>query len=254
MKHQESKANRGAVPPQHLARLWRLSPQERRGRPARLTLDLVVRHAVDLADAGGLDAVTIPKVAKAIGCSTMAIYRHVSSKGELLALMTDLAAGVPPDDVTRGAWRDDLRAWAEALYAVVSAHPWITRVPINGPPPGPGHMAWLDAALRTLRSTSLRPADKVAIVTLVSGYVHQAVRLATDHTAAMGDDPAGAYEAYGEALGELVQPSRFPDAAQLFTTASFAPEPVEDYHFHFGLDLILDGIVHANANPGKDGP
>lgn len=240
-------------PPQHLARLWRLAPQERRGRPARLTLDLVVGHAVDLANTGGLGAVTIPKVAKSIGCSTMAIYRHVSSKDELLVLMTDLAAGAPPDDLTKGRWRDDLRAWAEALYAVVRAHPWITRVPIKGPPSGPGHIAWLDAALRTLRSTSLCLTDKVAVITLVSGYVHQAVRLASDHAAGM-DGPAGAHQAYGEALGELVSPSRFPDAAQIFAAASFTPKPVGDHDFHFGLELILDGIDRANANAGKDAP
>lgn len=252
MRHQKASESTAAAVPPHLARLWRLSPSERRGRPARLTLDLVVGHAVELADAAGLEAVTIPKVAETVGCSTMALYRHVSSKDELLVLMTDLAASVPPDHLTSDRWRDGLKAWAEALYAVVSAHPWITRVPINGPPSGPGHIAWLDAALRTLRETSLRPTDKVSVVTLVSGYVHQAVRLAVDHATTVEDDPDGVYQAYGAALAELVQPSRFPDAAQVFTTESLAPETgpsetVGDYHFRFGLELILDGIERKNA-------
>jgi len=216
-----------------------------------LTLDLVVSHAVDLADAAGLDAVTIPKVAEAVGCSTMALYRHVSSKDELLILMTDLAAGVPPKNLTSDRWRNGLKAWAEALYAAVSAHPWITQAPISGPPSGPGHIAWLDAALRTLRETSLRPTDKVTVVTLISGYVHQAVRLAVDH-AAVDDDPDGAYQTYAAALAELVEPSLFPDAAQVFTAESLTPdtspsESVGDYHFHFGLELILNGVERKNA-------
>lgn len=234
----------------HLARLWRLSAPERRGRPARLTLDRVVSHAVELADTGGLKAVTIPRVAKAAGCSTMALYRHVSSKDELLVLMTDMAAGTPPDDAMTGtaeSWRDGLRAWAEALYTVVSNHPWIPHVPIGGPPSGPGHMAWLDAALRTLRGATLHQGDKVAVVTVVAGYVHQAVRLATDHAAAMGDDPTEGYRSHGAALADLVQPSRFPDAAEIFAAGSIAPTPVDDYHFSFGLDLLLDGIERLSV-------
>jgi len=242
----------------HLARLWRLSAPERRGRPARLTLDRVVSHAVELADAGGLKAVTIPRVAKAAGCSTMALYRHVSSKDELLVLMTDMAAGAPPDDATTGttgSWRDGLRAWAEALYTVVSNHPWIPHVPIGGPPSGPGHMAWLDAALRTLRGATLHDGEKVAVVTVVAGYVHQAVRLATDHTAAMGDDPAEGYRSHGAALAELVRPSRFPDAAEIFAagSGSIAPTPVGDYHFSFGLDLLLDGIERLSVKSDARG-
>lgn len=235
------------VPPK-LARLWRLPSTERRGRPAALSVDLVVRHAVGLADSVGLEGVTIPKVAAAVGCSTMALYRHVSSKDELLVLMTDLAAGEAPDiDTEVDAWRQGLRAWARALYAVTSAHPWITRVPISGPPSGPAHMAWLDAALHTLRGTGLGWAEKVGVVTLTSGYVHQAVRLATDHEAALAAQPAEAYRAYGESLAELVDPARFPDAAQLFAAqvfagAEFESDPVGQFHFTFGLELILDGV------------
>ncbi len=248
MSDQKAGGENRVTPPPYLARLWRVPPPERRGRPARLTLDRVVDRAVDLADAGGLEAVTIPKVATAVGCSTMALYRHVSSKDELLVLMTDFAAGSPPDGIT-APWRDGLRAWAEALYGVVSAHPWIPHVPINGPPSGPSHMAWLDAALRTLRDTTLGPRDRVAIVTLLAGYVHQSVRLATDHRAAIGDDQTGAYHAYGAALAELVQPDRFPDAAAIFTGPTFT-ESIADYHFHFGLELVLDGIERRNAEHG----
>lgn len=246
MRHQKTPGQE-FEPSLHLTRLWRLSSRERRGRPARLTLDRVVSHAVDLADAGGLKAVTIPHVAEAVGCSTMALYRHVSSKDELLVLMTDMAAGAPPDDASEGSWREGLRAWAEALYTVVGTHPWIPHVPINGPPSGPGHMSWLDAALRTLRGTAMPLSDKVAIVTVVAGYVHQAVRLATDHAAGMGDGPAQGYEADGAALVELVRPSQFPDAAEIFDTQSSAPEPPSAYHFDFGLELILDGIERRNA-------
>lgn len=232
------------TPPQ-LARLWRLPSPERRGRPARLTLDLVVRCAVELADAGGLEAVTIPKVARAAGCSTMALYRHVSSKDELLVLMTDLAAGMPPVELgrhTENPWRAGLQAWAEALYSVVSAHPWIPHVPIGGPPSGPSHMAWLDAALHLLDDAPLSLAAKVATTTLIAGHVHQAVRLAAGAAATPDAPSSDGMEDRGKALARLVTSSQFRHASAIFTDPSFATQPADDDDFHFGLGLILDGV------------
>ena len=87
----------------------------RRGRPAALDVDGVVKAAVALADRDGLAGVTLPRIAKALGCSAMALYRYVGSKEALWALMCDLAIGAPPP-IRRvpGEWREGLRQWAAA--------------------------------------------------------------------------------------------------------------------------------------------
>lgn len=79
--------------PVGLARLWRLPTESRLGRPAELDVEQVVRAAVELADRDGLAGVTLAKVAKELGYTTMSLYRHVGSKEELLVLMGDAATG-----------------------------------------------------------------------------------------------------------------------------------------------------------------
>jgi TetR/AcrR family tetracycline transcriptional repressor len=89
-----------------------------------LTTESVVDAALRLADEGGIDAVSIRRLASALEVTPMAIYRHVRDKGHLLDLMADRLIGqlalAPPDAST---WQDALRGVAESLLAVVQAHP-----------------------------------------------------------------------------------------------------------------------------------
>ncbi|MEU6860808.1 TetR/AcrR family transcriptional regulator [Glycomyces sp. NPDC046736] len=232
--------------PIELARLWRLPSQTRLGRPARLDVDAVVDAAVALADQGGLAEVTLPKVAEALGVTKMSLYRHVGSKDELIALMED---GVgPPPDLPEGPWRESLAAWAEALADRIERHPWLADLRVAGPPSGPNGIAWFDAGLRSMRRSRLDWGPKVRIVMIVSDYVQGMARLAQSLAAGRsgtGLDQAGAELAYGRAMAALVDPERFPDAAALFASDTFADTGADsaDVDFRFGLDLILDGVA-----------
>ena len=98
-----------------------------RPEPARkrgLTVDRVVTAAVALADAEGIDAVSMSRVAERLGFTTMSLYRHVRSKDELVLLMVNEAAG-EPDEYVDGDWRARLEQWSWDL---------LTRLPtIPGP-------------------------------------------------------------------------------------------------------------------------
>jgi AcrR family transcriptional regulator len=237
--------------PVELARLWRLAPEPRLGRPARLDVGIVVDAAVALADREGLNAVTLPKVAEALEVTKMSLYRHVGSKDELLALMSDAAQGEPPDSLDgTGPWRERLRAWAEAQAAVLERHPWLVQAPVTGPPNGPCGIAWFDAGLRALRETGLDWGAKVGVVMLVSQYVSSAAELARGLEAGRsgtGLDQAAAEQAYGRAMAALVDPGRFPDVAALLGSATFedAGPDTGEHDFRFGLELILDGVAAA---------
>jgi AcrR family transcriptional regulator len=237
--------------PVELARLWRLAPESRRGRPARLGVGAVVDAAVALADREGLAAVVLPKVAEALGATKMSLYRHVGSKDELLVLMQDAAQGPPPAALEgTGPWRGRLRGWAEAQAAVLARHPWLVELPVAGPPNGPNGIAWFDAGLRALRETRLDWGAKVGAVMIVSQYVGSAAQLARNLEAGRsgsGLDQAAAEQAYGRAMAALVDPARFPDVAALFAAATFedtGPDTGE-HDFRFGLELVLDGVAAA---------
>ncbi|MFF0496092.1 TetR/AcrR family transcriptional regulator [Nocardia aobensis] len=243
--------------PDHLARLWRLPVDAKLGRPAALDVDRVVATAVELADRDGLAAATLPKIAAALGVTPMSLYRHIGSKDELLGLMSDAGMGAPPE-LPSASWRSMLRAWALAQLDVHRARPWLTQLPITGPPNGPNTVAWMDAGLRAVRETPLDWPAKVGAIMVVSGYVREAFVTARqlEHAMAAADlDPAGALHDYSRNLRALVDPERLPDMAALLASGLFdAIEPAEadpDSDFAFGLDLILDGVAATIAANGR---
>ena len=167
--------------PVELRRLWGLEGRSRLGRPAELDVERVLRAAVAVADRNGLPGVTLPGIAKVLGYSTMSLYRYVGSKSALLSLMQDFAVGPPPEIATRpGQWREGLRQWARAERLLYHRRSWLARLPIAGPPIGPNAVAWMEAGLRILRGTGLDWAEKLGLMTLISGYVRQASLLSQD--------------------------------------------------------------------------
>ncbi|MGW0353597.1 TetR/AcrR family transcriptional regulator [Nocardia nova] len=239
--------------PDHLARLWRLPVDTKLGRPAALDVDRVVATAIHLVDRDGLAAATLPKIAAALGVTPMSLYRHIGSKDELLGLMSDAGMGAPPE-LPSGSWRSMLRAWAFAQLERHRARPWLTELPITGPPSGPNTVAWMDAGLRALRDTVLDWPAKVGAIMVVSGYVREAFVTARqlEHAMAAADlDPAGVLHDYSRNLRALVDRERLPDMAALLDSGLFdAIQPAEAdpaSDFTFGLDLVLDGVAATIA-------
>ena len=246
---------KGEVPVE-LRRLWGLEGRSRLGRPAELDVERVLRAAVALADRSGLPGVTLPRIAKVLGYSTMSLYRYVGSKGALLSLLQDFAIGPPPEIASRpGQWREGLRQWARAERVLNHRRPWLARLPIAGPPIGPNAVAWMETGLRILRGTGLGWAEKLGLLTLISGYVRQTSLLSQDlergRTGA-GLDEAQAAQRYGRSLATLIGPDKFPETARLLAARVFESsrgrtreDPTAG--FTFGLERILDGISVAVA-------
>jgi AcrR family transcriptional regulator len=233
------------------------------GRPAVLDVDRVVVAAVALADEHGISGVTLPKVADALGVTPMSLYRHVGSKAELLELMRDQAGGPAPapdgpaPDSPDRDWRTGLRRWAHAQRAMFERHPWLAQLPVTGPPAGPNAVSWMETCFRALAPTGLSWGDKLAVLSLLAGFVRSASL--TRHQLAEGRrdsglDQAEAERAYGMALVSLVDPQVYPETAALFRSPVFAggddgvggAENV-DPDFWFGLELILDGVAAVIA-------
>jgi AcrR family transcriptional regulator len=196
-----------------------------------LSLSGIVRAAVELADADGLDAVSL--------------YRHVRSKNEVLLLMLDSVAAVPAElDEPCDDWRLGLQRWCRAQWVMLRAHSWVVHLPITGPPITPNQLAWTDRALRALRGTELAEADKVGVVLLVANYMLVTARLSTDlGPAASGESIA----AYSTLLSGLVDAHRFPALRTAIDAGAFdyPPDTAEkdrQLDYAFGLDRILDGV------------
>ncbi|MEV4187163.1 TetR/AcrR family transcriptional regulator, partial [Streptosporangium canum] len=123
--------------------LW--GTRSRRG----LSLERIVRAAIELADAEGLAAVSMRRVAERLGFTTMSLYRHVPGKAELVDLMRDEVMGGEPDAGAdrRPGWRAELEAWARDGLALYRRHPWLAEPSGTRRVPGPNAVAGFERAL-----------------------------------------------------------------------------------------------------------
>jgi hypothetical protein len=121
--------------PGSIAAAWGVRERPHKGPKPALSLPRIVDAAVRVADAEGLDAVSMGRVAAELGAAPMSLYRHVSAKEELLRLMVDAAWGDSPGLPAPGeGWRAGLSRWAWALRAGAKRHPWVVRIPLNSLP------------------------------------------------------------------------------------------------------------------------
>ncbi|MFD7905807.1 TetR/AcrR family transcriptional regulator [Kitasatospora sp. NPDC057904] len=224
-----------------VALLWGEQDRPTRGPKPSLTPGRIAEAAVGLADAEGLEAVSMNKVAAGFGMSAMALYRYVPGKAELVELMVESVLADAPDLTTAGPdWRPRIVAWARASEQVHRSHPWLlAATAMRHQLMGPNQLGWLDAALTALAPTGLTAAQQHRVFVLVAGYVRTHAQQQLDF------DEAHSRE-WAHLTGELLtrQPDRFPALTAALAAGAFAPgdaaAPTDT--LRFGLDRILDGV------------
>lgn len=240
----------GSVLPASIEAAWGLRERPGKGPRPGLSLERIVGAAVEIAGAQGLGAVSMSRVAGGLGVSTMALYRYVAAKDELLALMVDMAGGAPPPPASADeGWRAGLERWARGYLAVLHRHPWILRVTITAPPVTPNQILWLEDGLRSMAGTGLKESQKVSVILLLSGYVRNYATLNADVVAAAMEPGSVTREvalSYGRILAGLTDPQRFPALHTAIAAGAFGDDDQQDLgmddEFTFGLERVLDGV------------
>lgn len=152
--------------------LWLSSDQPRRGRKPAYSRETITAAAVALADAEGLEAVTIRKVAAQVGAGAMSLYSYAPDKETLLELMVDHVSGeLPAAHTPTGDWRAELKAIAHLQRAHMLRHPWLPAALATHRTPGPNTLAFLERALAALRPTGLDGAAKLEIFAQLTAFV-----------------------------------------------------------------------------------
>jgi AcrR family transcriptional regulator len=243
--------NEGLPPPLDL--LWDVGGRARRVRKKGLSVQQIVGAAVTLADAGGLESVSMNRIAERVGFTTMATYRHVRSKDELVALMVEEAVGRPSTlESSPDGWRPSLERWGRELQDVVRRHPWLVDLPLARIPFGPNRLAWFESGLRALAETSLGEIDRASLVLLLNGYVFSEARLSAEIAADESAEQDAATE-QSNVLGTLLDEDQFPAVRRAFEAGIFDPSTRDrDADFDFGLQRILDGMERLIDERGRD--
>jgi len=235
-------------PARSMALLWRDADPPVRGRGPKpgLTVDRIVEAAIELADAEGLAALSMRRVAEKLGVGTMSLYTYVPSKAELIDVMYDTVCA--PAEVDGEGWRARLEAIARANWALYQAHPWMLHVmAMSRPPLGPNCIAAYDRDLRAVDGIGLTDLEMDSVVSMVAVYVQGAARTAVEAAGSVRDTgmtDAEWWESYGPLLAKVFDASRYPVAARVGETAGETFQSAYDpvHGFEFGLARVLDGI------------
>ena len=231
--------------PPRLALAWGVAERPERAPKRELSIERIVETAIEIADADGLGAVSMAKVAQSLGFTTMSLYRYVTSKDDLLLLMQEAAIDVEyPPAHEPADWRAELREWVLFTMETLRAHPWFLDVPVQSAPLTPNSLRVVDAGLRALRTTPLDEEEKISAILLLSGYATNAVRLEASLTRAAseaGDDAVNG-TAYADALRGLVDEVRFPHLHPLVASGAYVEEGQLD-DTAWGLERVLDGVA-----------
>jgi AcrR family transcriptional regulator len=232
--------------PPGVAAAWGLRDRPGKGPRPGLSLERIVAAGVKIAAAEGLGAVSMAKVAAELGAGTMALYRYVASKADLVTLMVDAAFGQPPPlPESADHWRPALAAWAWSQLAAMRKTLWAVLAPITGPPITPNQVAWMEQGLRCMRGTGLDEAQKMSVILLVSGYARNHVTMEAqiaEAWRAAGTTDQQAMMDYSKFLGMLADPQRFPELSAVVASGVLSKADDMAEEFEFGLERILDGI------------
>ncbi|MEU3300273.1 TetR/AcrR family transcriptional regulator [Streptomyces sp. NPDC006678] len=243
--------------PASIEAAWGLRERPSKGPRPGLSLGRIVDAAVGLAAEEGLAAVSMGRVAKVLGVSTMSLYRYVAAKDELYVLMQEAVIGPPPPTRQGEGWRTALAAWAWAQREVFHRNLWALRVPVSGPPATPNMVAWWEQGMVALESTGLDDGQKISVIVLVGGFVRSEAMMMSDIGAAVA--ASGGEEEFlarhVNTLTRLADPQRYPAVARLLDSGVLTQPDEPDHEFTFGLDRILDGVavLIAAQEDGREG-
>lgn len=237
--------------------LWRGHPDAPRGGArgprAKVTTTQAVDAAVAIADAEGLDAVTVRRLAADLGISAMALYTHVGSRDDLLVLMVDAVhAGRAHATYAGDDWRDRVRQVAEAEMALCTEHWWLLDVADQRTAFGPGTIAKYDHELHAFDGAGITDVERDAALTFVTDFVRASARAhrPDPHAADMAELWATASERLAAYLGdEFPLAQRVGAAAGQTMNTTYSPE----FAWEFGLDRILDALESLVRAAGTRG-
>jgi AcrR family transcriptional regulator len=252
-------ASRGD-PRRTMALLWGRVPAPSRGPKPGIDVSEIVAAAIAIADAEGLEAVSMRRVAERLGRSAMSLYTYVPGKGELLDLMLDTTLGELPVEYPRdGGWRAAIEASARAAWAFYQRHPWVLQVAGARPVLGPHEIDVYESHLRLFDDLGLSAVEMVRSAAVVSSFVRGAASALADARAAeqaTGQSDDAWWSSRAPLLEELAGEewiARHPTLVRLQGEGAFdqldRPDPVTPYTvqealdtFEFGLQRLLDGL------------
>lgn len=216
------------------------SPADRR---ARLSRERVLRAALAIADAGGLETLTMRTLGQELGVGPMAFYRHLASKDDMVDGIVDLVFSEVDLPAIGADWKTAMRDRAISLRDVLTRHRWAIGLMESRRNPGPANLRHHDAVIGSLRAGGFDMAMAAHAYSVLDGYIYgfalTKMSLPFENTAEIAE--------VAETMLAPFPRNAYPNLAAFIT--EHAMQPGYDYadEFEWGLDLILGALEGAAA-------
>jgi AcrR family transcriptional regulator len=204
---------------------------------SRLTREKVLRAAVSLADASGIEALSMRALGRQLGVEAMSLYNHVANKDDLLDGMIDAVIAeitLPTLDVD---WRDAMRSRAVSAREAFGRHPWAPALIDTRISGGPGRLRYFDAVIGVLRQAGFTIELSARAFSLIDSYIYGFGRQSQNIASGDGGDMQTA-----EAFRQTLPTEAFPYLAEMAAVYATYPGYDAAADFTFGINLILDGL------------
>jgi TetR/AcrR family transcriptional regulator, tetracycline repressor protein len=207
----------------------------------RLSKQAVVDRGLALADADGLDKLTVRRLAQDLGVTPMALYWHFRSKEDLLTGLADQLWGEIDINVDRSKpWSRQLRGLMESLIAVLRAHPSASQLLLEMEKQSEPAVRATEVTLEVLRGAGFDPrhASAIARSTLWTGLM---LRMSEPGTKpGMTDAELAEHLRQSQVRMALLPADRYPHVVECAAELTSCDDP--DFHYRFGIDLFIAGV------------
>jgi AcrR family transcriptional regulator len=211
-------------------------------RRTPLSRERVLRAALRLADAGGIEALTMRQVGEELQVEAMSLYNHVANKDDILDGIVDLVfteIDLPSDQAD---WKPAMRKRAISARDALLRHPWATSLMHSRTNPGSAQLRHHDSVLGCLRKAGFTLVMAAHAVSVIDGYLYgfalQQLNLPLRTPEQVAD--------VGEAILRQLA-GDYPHLAEMITEHALQPGYDYSEEFEFGLDLILDGLENPRG-------
>ncbi|MFE4593428.1 TetR/AcrR family transcriptional regulator [Streptomyces laurentii] len=235
--------------------IWARPERTGRGPKPAYSRGDIAAAAVRIADAEGIDAASMRRVAAELGCGTMSLYNYVPRKEDLYELMVDAVSAEYDLGEPSGDWRADMTVIARQSRAIMYRHPWVTRVMTTAYGFSPNALRYLEWCLGALEPLAIDPGLKMQLIAMVNGTVMATVR----NEQAMAERARGLpwseeqeQAVRGAYLAGQVASGAYPHLAALLAAPA---EPVDaEEIFELGIARLLDSFTPRTEAPRTDTP
>jgi AcrR family transcriptional regulator len=204
-----------------------------------LSKERVLRAAIDLADKGGIESLSMRRLAQELGVEAMSLYNHVRNKDDLLDGIVDGVVSEIELAPTRADWKPSMRKQVMAARSVLQRHPWAPRVLESRGTMSPAMLGYMDSVIALLRNGGFSIDMAHHAIHVMGSRVLGFTQDLFDDSARAAPDPQAAATFARDFAG------RYPYAAEMAVAASHDGALGgcdDDAEFEFGLELILDGL------------